>query len=281
MTEARRTMRQAIRESFQYRELLWNLTQRELRSRYRRSFLGWGWSLLQPAMMTAVYAVVLGSFFKVRPAPGDPSGIHNFAIFLLAAMLPWNLLAAGLPGGMGTIANGGSLISRVWFPREIMPLSTILAMTISMLIEMGVLAVFIVVLTGHLMIHLLPVLLVIVILQIGFVSGLTYWLAAVNVRFRDVEYITSVFLLAYFYLSPVVYAPSFVPATKLIGSLTTRDVYKMNPMSQFIQAYRDIFYNIRIPLLTNMLYLVVAAAVTLFLGLRFFVRRSDRFAEAM
>jgi len=154
-------------------------------------------------------------------------------------------------------------------------------MTISMLIEMGVLATFILVMTGKIMLHLLPMLAVIVILQIAFVSGITYWLAAVNVRFRDVEYITSVFLLAYFYISPVVYSPTFVPNTPLIGSWTMRQVFELNPMARFIKAYRNIFYDIRLPGLNTMLYLVVAAVVSLTLGLRFFVRRSDRFAEAM
>lgn len=278
---SRRTLVQATKESLSYRELLWNLTQRELRSRYRRSFLGWGWSMLQPALMTAVYAIMLGAFFKVRPEPGDPSGIDVFAFFLLAGVLPWNFFAGSLTGSMGAVANGGSLITRVWFPRELIPAATICALAISMMIELGVLAVAIAIFTGQFMFHLIPVLLVVIVLQVFFTAGLAYWLSASNVRFKDVEYITSILLLAYFYLTPVLYAPSFIPDTVVFGSVTWRDIALANPMARFMMAYRNIFYDIRLPGLNTMLWLLGWSVLVFFLGYRFYVRRADRFAEMM
>ncbi len=138
---AKRTIRTAAGEVYQYRELLFNLTRRELRSRFRRSFLGWGWSFMQPIMMTAVYALVLGSFLKAIPPAGDPSGITSFAFFLLAGIIPWNLFAGGLGAAVGSVSGAGGLITRVWFPRELLPMAAILALGFSMLIEIAVLAI--------------------------------------------------------------------------------------------------------------------------------------------
>ena len=278
----KRTVKEALTDIVAYRDLLWNLTQRELRSRYRRSFLGWGWSLLQPALMTAVYAVMLGSFFKIKPAPGDPSGITIFAFFLLAGVLPWNLFAGSLTGSMGAVANAGGLITRVWFPRELLPLGVIAAMAISMMIEFGVLSTAIWLIGGHFIFQYAPVVLVLVVLQVMFTSGVSFWLAACNVRFKDVEYITGVLLLAYFYLTPIIYAPSYIPDTPAFGtSITYRQIALANPMARFAMAYRNIFYDVRLPGLNTMLFLVVWSIAAFFIGLRFYVRRADRFAEML
>ncbi len=277
-----RTIRLAIPEILNHRELLFNLVRRELRSRFRRTFLGWGWSFVQPVMMTAVYALVLGTFLKSVPAPGDPSGIDSFALFLLAGIVPWALFAGGLGAAIGSIANAGGLITKVWFPRELLPMSAILALAFTMLIELGVLALAVTLLGRVVMFHLLPVAFVLMLLQALFTMGFSFWLSAANVRFKDVEYLTSVFLLAYFYLTPVLYPATFIPDTQVLGtSVTWRDVALLNPMARFMQAYRNVFYDVRLPGVQTMLWLVFWSLLVFFLGLRYFVRRSDRFAEAM
>lgn len=277
-----RTVSDAITDLVTHRELLFNFAQRELRSRFRRSFLGWGWSLMQPIMMTAVYALVLGTFLKAVPAPGDPSGIQVFAFFLLAGVIPWTLFAGGLGGAVGSIANAGGLITRVWFPREILPLATILAMGFSMLIEFSVLVIAISIWEQVMLLQYLPVLLVLAVLQIMFTAGISYWLAALNVKFKDIEYLTGVFLLAYFYLTPILYPVTFIPETPVFGtSVTMRDVALANPMARFMMAYRNVLYDVRLPGLETMLWLLVWSVGVFFLGLRFFARRADRFAEAM
>jgi ABC-2 type transport system permease protein len=266
----------------QYRDLLKNLTQRELRSRYRRSVLGWGWSLLQPALMTAVYAIMLGVYFGISPDPGDPSGIDVYAFFLLAGLLPWNFFSSSLTTSMGTIVNAGGLMTRVWFPRLLLPVSSILALAVSLLIELGILTVAITVVTQTFLLHLLPVAVVLVILLVFFTSGIAFWLAASNVRYRDVEYLTGVLLLAYFYLTPVIYPVTFVPDTPVLGtSITWRQVALVNPMARFAMAFRNVFYDVRLPGLPTMLWLIGWSLVAFYAGTAFFVRRSDRFAEMM
>lgn len=272
----------ALREAAQYRDLMRNLTQRELRSRYRRSFLGWGWSLLQPALMTAVYAIMLGYFLKVTPENGDPSGISTYAFFLLAGMLPFNFFSASLTTGMGTIANAGGLVTRVWFPRLLLPLSSIIGLAVSLMIELGILAVVVMVVTQHMLIQLLPVAVLLVAMLVLFASGIALFLTAANVRFRDVEYLTSVLLLAYFYLTPVLYGVTFIPERTLpLIPFNVRQIALANPMARFSMAFRNVFYDIRLPELPTMAFLVFWSVVSFYCGARYFINRSDRFAEMM
>jgi ABC-2 type transport system permease protein len=273
---------QAIREVSQYRDLMRNLTQRELRSRYRRSFLGWGWSLLQPALLTAVYATMLGYYFKVSPEPGDPSGIGVYAFFLLSGMLPFTFFSASLTTAMGTVVHAGGLVTRVWFPRILLPLSSIVALAFSLLIELGILVTITMIFTQHFLLHLVPVAFAIVLLLVLFASGVALFLAAVNVRFRDVEYLTGVLLLAYFYLTPVLYSVTFIPERDLpLVPFDLRDVALANPMARFAMAFRNVFYDVRLPGLPTVLWLVVWSVVAFYAGARYFVRRADRFAEMM
>ncbi|HSJ90734.1 MAG TPA: ABC transporter permease [Ilumatobacter sp.] len=277
-----RTVTQALREIHQYRELLVNLTRRELRSRFRRSFLGWGWSFMQPLMMTGVYVLVLGTFLKITPAPGDPSGIDTFAFFLLAGVVPWNLFGGGLGAAIGSVANAGGLITRVWFPRELLPLSAIGAAGFRLLVELGILTLVISIFERVMLLQYLPVLLVLGFLLVLFTAGISMWLAAVNVRFKDVEYLTSVFLLAYFYMTPILYSIDFIPQTEFLGTgLTYRDIALANPLARFVMAFRNILYDVRLPGLETMLWVTGWSFAMFFLGLRFFARRADRFAEAM
>lgn len=279
---ARGTVVRALGEALLYRDLLRNMIQRELRARYRRSVLGWGWSLLQPALMTAVYSLMLTKFLRIPPEVGDPSGIHIYAFFLLAGMLPFNFFSASLTTGMGSISNAGSLMTRVYFPRLILPLSAVFALGVTLLIELSILAVAVSIFTQTFLLHLLPVAMVLVFLLALFTAGLTMFLAAWNVRFRDVEYLTSVLLLAYFYLTPVIYGTTFIPDTPVFGTdVTWRDVALANPMARFAMAFRNVFYDVRLPGLPTMLWLVGWALLVAYFGVRFFVKRSDRFAEMM
>jgi ABC-2 type transport system permease protein len=277
-----RSVRTALKDVAEYRELLRNLSQRELRSRFRRSFLGWGWSFMQPVLMTAVYAIVLGLILDVPPPPGVPSGIDTFAFFLLAGVIPWSLFAGGLGATVGSIANAGGLITRVWFPRELLPISAILALGFTMLIELTVLAVAVTVFEQVFLLHLVPILLALVVLEVLFTTGIGMWLAACNVKYKDVEYLTSVFLLAYFYLTPVLYSPTYIPDTTILGtSITWRDVALINPMARFVMAFRNVLYDVTLPGLETVLWLVGWSIAAFYLGLRFFARRADYFAEAM
>src|SRR5436190_5838301 len=104
-----------ISELPRYHELLRNLTQRELKGKYRRSVLGWGWSLLTPLAQMAVFVVVFGVFFDAQVPVGDPSGLNTFAVWLVCGLLPWTFLANGLTAGMGSLVSNANLVKKVWF----------------------------------------------------------------------------------------------------------------------------------------------------------------------
>jgi len=277
-----RTVRTALPEIINHRELLVNLIRRELRARFRRTFLGWGWSFVQPIMMTLIYALVLGTILKATPEAGDPSGIDSFATFLLIGLVPWGLFAGGLGASIGSVANAGGLITKVWFPRELLPMSAIFSLAFTMLIEFAVLIAFISISQQVILLQYIPLALAIVFFQVLFTTGVSLFLAAANVRYKDVEYLTTVFLLAYFYLTPVLYPPSFIPDESAFGMpFTWRDIALLNPMARFMQAYRNLFYDLRMPGVETCVYIVVWSVLVFAVGLRFFVRRSDRFAEEM
>jgi lipopolysaccharide transport system permease protein len=263
-----------------HRELLANLTQRELRVRYRRSVLGWTWSLINPAMTAAIYSFVFVVVFRAAPAPGRNTGNPHFAFFLLAGTLPWGLLANGLNSGIGAVTGSSSLITRVYFPRELIPTSAVLSMVVSLAIELSVLVALQLV-VGYNVLVTVPAVAALIVLQSLFVLGISYWLAALNVRYRDVQHLVAVMLLVWFYLTPIVYDTSFVASdTNVLGlDIPLRSVLMFNPMSQFVDAYRSCLYHGEFPSAGALGLCVGWSLVSFTFGLRYFRSRSRTFAE--
>src|SRR5215207_10857860 len=172
-----------ITEIVQSRELLTNLTLRELRGKYKRSLLGWTWSLLNPISLMVIYTVVFGVLFGNDPGRGLNSGIESFPVWLMCGLLPWNFLSQALSGSMATVIGNAGLIKKVYFPRELLPFSLVLSLDVSLLIEMGVLVLFIMVLGSSLLgvvPWLVPALLLIVAIS-AYAAGLGLVLSVANV----------------------------------------------------------------------------------------------------
>src|SRR5688572_21981407 len=157
------------------RELFNNLTLRELRSKYKRSVLGWTWSLLNPLTSLVIYAFVFGLIFGVTADTGDPSGLKNFAMFLMCGLLPYNFISNGLNGGMQSLIGNGNLVKKVYFPREILVAATTASWLVSFLIELSVLAVALV-FFGNVIVLWIPMVLVLVLIEVVFVLGLALML---------------------------------------------------------------------------------------------------------
>jgi lipopolysaccharide transport system permease protein len=269
----------SIAELAESRELFVNLTLRELRGKYKRSVLGWTWSLLNPLATMVIFTVVFRFFLKVDVEPGNPSGLDVFAIFLLCGLLPWNFLSNGMSGSMGALIANSNLIKKVFFPREILVASNIASWVVSLLLELGVLAVVLVVAGNFVLPWLVPAL-GLVIVQTMFVVGLGLLLSVLNVYFRDIQHLIGILLQIWFYATPIVY-PITVVRDALADHPALFTVYKLNPMVRFVEAYRDCLYDLRFPALLDTLYLFGVSAATLALGVFVFSKLEPKLAEEL
>ena len=261
------------------RELFVNLTLRELRGKYKRSVLGWTWSLLNPLATMVIFTVVFRFFLKIEATPGDPSGLHVFALFLLCGLLPWNFLSNGMTGSMGALIANSNLIKKVFFPREILVASNIASWVVSLVLEVGVLAAVLLVAGNMVLPWLLPAI-GLILIQVMFVVGLGLLLSVLNVYFRDVQHFVGILLQIWFYATPIVYPISYVrDALKDSPGLFT--LYKLNPMVRFVEAYRDCLYDLRFPPLLDTLYLLGVSGATLALGVYVFSKLEPKLAEEL
>jgi len=257
-------------ELLTYRDLLYNLVARDLKVRYRGSALGFLWTLLNPLLMMAVFTLV----FRVMTR----RDIENFPQFALLGLLSWNFLAGSLTGALHSITGNGNLINKVYFPREVLPLSVVIANLVNFLLTLPLYFVLAIVLRSappgpHIV--FLPA---IILLQTVFVAGLALILAALNVLFRDTGAFLEVGLLAWFFLTPVFYQLELLPNPSLLGLDIWRWVYILNPMATIVTDYRYlVLYNI--PPIRMTLITAVEAVTLLALGWWFFRRVAPLFSE--
>jgi lipopolysaccharide transport system permease protein len=262
------------------RELVLNLTLRELRSRYKRSVLGWTWSLLNPLASVVVYTIVFAGFLNVQAPAGDPSGLDSFVMFLLCGLIPWNFVSGSLTSSLDALVVNGNLIKKVYFPRELVVVSTIGSLLVTFFIELGVLGVVLLIL-GNMVLPWLPVVLLLVALLAAMMLGIGMTLSVLNVYFRDVKHFVNIALQILFYSAPIVYPPTLVPKhSDILGiDVPVRFLYNLNPLARFIEAFRNVLYDLRFPRLATLAYIVVWAAGMLALGMWVFGRLEPRLAE--
>ncbi|MEO7571630.1 MAG: ABC transporter permease [Acidimicrobiales bacterium] len=269
-----------LREISAARDLWTHLTLRELRGKYKRSVLGWAWSLLNPIAMMLVYTLVFRYLLKIQVTPGDPSGLDVFPLFLLCGLLPWNYLSNSMFGGMGGLVGNANLVKKVYFPREILVGSNVASWTFSLGIELGVLILALLVAGNMVLPWILP-LLVLVALQTAFVLGVALALSVLNVYFRDVQHLLGIFMQLWFYATPIIYPISLVAEADARNSLPLLRIYRLNPMARFVEAYRDVLYDLRFPPAEDLLFLGVISAIVLVVGYAIFYRLEPRLAEEL
>jgi ABC-2 type transport system permease protein len=267
----------AVAAVFSARELLWNFTLRELRSKYRRSFLGWTWSMLNPLATVGIYWFVFGLVFRAPPPLGDPSGIHSFALFLLCGLIPWNFFSLICNLGMGSIAANAGLVRRVAFPREVLVFANVLHACVQVAIELTLLCI-VMVIAGSPLLPWLPLILLTAMLLAVFGAGFALALSALSVYFRDMGYLWSIAIQVWFFATPIVYLPSYVSDHEDIPSWVVT-VLEANPMAGFIRVFRRLLYDGGAPGAITYLGVTVTAFVTLALGWMIFTRLEPRFAE--
>ena len=269
-----------LREFAGTQELAINLTLRELRGRYKRSVLGWSWSLINPLATVLIYSLVFSYFLKIEPPRGHPSGLHSFALFLLCALIPWNLFQNGLNMGLGSLIGNGNLIKKVYFPRELLVASGTASLVVTMLIEMGVLSA-ILLLFGNMVIPWLPMVLFLIALEAVFVFGIALMLSVFNVYFRDVQHFISILLMMLFYTVPIVYPIRYVPIKAHVFGMEIplRRIYELNPLVRIVEAFRDVLYDLRFPPLWDLAYVLLWAIGMVVVGMWVVGKLDRRLAE--
>jgi ABC-2 type transport system permease protein len=262
------------------RDLLVNLTLRELRSRYKKSALGWMWSLINPLAMVAIYALVFSFFLKIEPPRGEPSGLQSFVIYLLCALIPWIYFSNSVQTSLDSLVGNAGLIKKVYFPRDMLVMAVVFSMLVSMLIEMSVVMVILLI-AGNFVLPWIPMVLVLIVLETLLVLGASLFLSVANVYFRDVKHFIAIAMQALFYSTPIVYPISVVPDDVDVLGLTIPlgDIYRLNPLVQTVQAFRSVLYDLRFPPLDTMLYLIGWGIGALAVGYWFFERHQRRLAE--
>lgn len=263
-----------LRAAAAHRNLLYLLSMKELRTRYKKSVLGWVWSLLNPVTQMAIFSVIFLYVFKATPPIGDPSGIKNFPLYFLSGALAFNFFSISVGVSIGSVQGGAGLIKKVQFPHEHLVFSVIVAQFVTLLIELAVLCTALLV-TGNMVLPWLPALLAVLVLLALFTSGVALVLSAANVFYHDVNYLWGILSQILFYATPVIYNPATIELAPL------RFIATYGPTGSFITAVHNLVYDLRLPGTGRMIQLAVMGFGMFFIGAWAFNRMSPRFAEEM
>lgn len=250
-----------------YRELLYFLVWRGIKTRYKQSVLGIGWAIIQPLMMMMIFTIVFSMFAKI-PSDGLP-----YPIFAYAALLPWTYFSEAIRRGSGSVINDANLIQKIYFPRVILPIAGVLTPLVDFVPAFGIFLGMMVWygLTPSWSVFVLPAFLILALLSAVSVS---LWLSALNVKYRDVEHTVPFLVQVWLYASPVVYPVSLVPDG-------WRVLYSLNPMAGVVEGFRWALLGKEGP---DFAVMAVSASMVLVLlmgGLIYFTRMERSFADVI
>jgi len=256
-----------IKELWSFRELLSALTIREIKVRYKQTLLGAAWAILQPASLTIIFTIVFGIFLKVS------SGALPYPIFAYSALLPWTFFSNAVTFGALSVVNNGSLVSKIYFPREVLPISSVGAalfdFAMAAMVFIIMIAFYKVSLTSNI------VYLFIIIPSILFLTtGISMILATLNVLFRDIKFVVPLALQIWLYISPVIYSFDQVPEKYKVFIF-------LNPLTGLIQSFRDASVYGKEPPVLILSYSVILSIIIFLLGYWFFKSKERIFADVL
>lgn len=257
-------MKELFKNLYDYRQLLKSNVRKEIRGKYKGSFLGVLWSFVNPLLMTLVYAIVFPIIMK--------NDIPHYVTYLIVGIIPWTYFTTVIGQGTTTVLVNGGIIKKVYFPREILPISVNLSGVINFLISCVVIACFLI-FSGigfSFNILFLPL---IVLIQFILQQAIIFITSAIDIYIRDAEYIINFFVSMLFYATPILYSPTLFVGTKLDFLM------HINPMAVIITSYRDIFYYQQTPDLLSLCIVLAISCVLCYVGWRIFKRLERGFAE--
>jgi ABC-type polysaccharide/polyol phosphate export permease len=266
----------SVRHALAHRNLLYLLSLKELRTRYRQSVLGWAWSLLNPLSQVAIFSVLFVIIFKAEIPVGDPSGMRSFPLYFLIGLIPFQFFSISVTVSMSAVRGGAGLIKKVAFPHEHLVFAIIIAQFVTMLIELGVLSIALLI-GGNMVLPWLLVAIPLLLLLAVFTAGVALALSAANVYFHDVNYLWGITAQLLFYATPIIYNPS----TQLADHPLLKNITNYGPTGSFIRAMHAVLYDLRMPGAGRWAYLTVLSVCTFAAGSWVFDRLSPRFAEEL
>ncbi len=246
-----------------YKELLKSNIKKEIRGKYKGSFLGVLWSFINPLLTALVYAIIFPFILKTSQ--------DHYVTFLIIGILPWNFFVTTINQGTTTVLQNGSIIKKVYFPREILPISIIGSNLVNFIISCLIIFLFLI-FSGIGFSTYVLFLPLIILVQTIFQMGIVFITSAINVYVRDAEYIINFILNMVFYATPILYSSSLFPE-KIVWLLN------LNPMTTIINCYRDILYYQSMPHLKSLLVVLAASLILLWIGIKIFKKLEKGFAE--
>lgn len=262
----------AISQLWAYRNLIYNLAQRELRSRYKKSLLGWLWSLLNPASTLVIYSLVFGVIFQQNAPDAGNGETTVYALYLFAGLYVWNFFNNTVTGAIAALQASGPLLNKVYFPAACPAIANTVTVLLQIFIEAGILLV-VMGLLGNIgwTILLFPLLVVVMVL---FSLGIGLALSVFNVFYRDVAYLVTIGMNLFFYATPIIW-----PITRLTDHPTARFLVELNPIAQFVSWSRSIFWTLSWPSTASLVLVPLLSIATFFIGLAIFNIKAREIAQ--
>ncbi len=264
-------MLKKIKWLWRYRDLIRELTIKELKLRYKNSALGFLWSFLNPLFMMLVYFVVFGKIFpQMRGA--------NYPVYLLSGLLLWNFFSISLINSAYSLIHNASLIKKIYFPREVFPIATVLSNLINFLLSL--IPFFIILAIFHRKIFNLNLLFAPIAIFFLFVMtiGFAFIISVISVYFRDFIQIMENLLLAWFFISPIIYKEELILSN---SSEKIKILYKLNPLYPIIEIFHSLFYIGKFPDIKTIYYCALISLFVFILGWIYFQRYEDKFVKLL
>lgn len=251
-----------IKNLKEYRELLKTNVKKDIRGKYKRSFLGVLWSFINPLLQTIVYTIVFSTIMR--------SNIDNYLIYVVTGFIPWSFFSGSILQGISIISNNAGIIKKVYFPREILPISSALSGLVNFMISCTIILIFCFFSVGiswHVI--FVPI---IAMIQFLLILGIVMALSAINLYIQDTEYIIQFILNMAFYATPVLYEAKTLP-------VLFQTVLNINPMSHILDAYRYVFMYHCMPDMSRLFIVAIFAIIVFLIGYFIFKKLEKGFAE--
>lgn len=259
-------MLQRIKDIYAYRDMIYSLVRRELRGRYKGSVLGFLWTYINPLCQIIVYSAVFSVIFRVQ--------IEKFYLYLTIGMMPWVFFSTSVQGGSTCVRAQADMVKKIYFPREVIPISYVTSAFVNMLLSFII--VFLAVFTAGWGFNPVALLFLPLVMLAEYLLslGIAFIVSAVTVYFRDLEQIVGVLMMAWIYLTPIMYDVDFIPEQ-------LRTLFFLNPMTPVIVAYHDILYYRTVPGAACLLQAGLVGLAVCAVGFLLFWRLDRGFAEEL